>query len=175
MALSASFPIRLRRRAWLNSNRNWRLRDEKRSANSPVRLGVLETEDCVLAGQCLELKTALCEQQSGSCQSRDARFPFAPPKVERGHGTNAGQHPPGLVRVEMRRARMTTAERKADTRRKIQLGGLILKAGLAVEEPAVLLGMLRAGARVLKGPSALESRRRWKEIGDRAFELRPSP
>ena len=37
----------------------------------------------------------------------------------------------------MRRARMTTAERKADTRRKIQLGGLILKAGLAFEEPAV--------------------------------------
>jgi len=70
---------------------------------------------------------------------------------------------------------MTTAERKADTRRKIQLGGLILKAGLAVEEPAVLLGMLTAGARVLKGPSALESRRRWKEIGDRAFGLRPSP
>jgi len=32
---------------------------------------------------------------------------------------------------------MTTAERKADTRRKIQLGGLILKAGLAFEEPAV--------------------------------------
>jgi len=70
---------------------------------------------------------------------------------------------------------MTTAERKADTRRKLQLGGLILKAGLAVEEPAVLLGMLTAGARVLKGPSALESRRRWKEIGDRAFGLRPSP
>jgi hypothetical protein len=50
------------------------------------------------------------------------------PKVERRHGTNAGQHPAGLVRVEMRRARMTTAERKADTRRKIQLGGLIFKS-----------------------------------------------
>jgi hypothetical protein len=59
----------------------------------------------------------------------------------------------GLVRVEMRRARIT-AERKADARRKIQLGGLISKAGLAFEEPAVLLGMLTAGARVLKGPSA---------------------
>lgn len=69
---------------------------------------------------------------------------------------------------------MTTAERKADTRRKIQLGGLISKVGLAAEEPAVLLGMLTAGARVLKGPSALESRRRWKEIGDRAFGLGPS-
>jgi hypothetical protein len=47
-----------------------------------------------------------------------------------------------LVRVEMRKARMTTAERRADTRRKIQLGGLIVKAGLAGEEPSVLLGML---------------------------------
>jgi hypothetical protein len=56
--------------------------------------------------------------------------------------------------------RMTAAERKEDTRRKIQLGGLIIKAGLATEEPAVLLGMLTAGAGVLKGPSALESRRR---------------
>jgi hypothetical protein len=34
------------------------------------------------------------------------------------------------------------------------LGGLIVKAGLATEESAVLLGMLTAGARVLKGPSA---------------------
>jgi hypothetical protein len=42
----------------------------------------------------------------------------------------------------MRRARITTSERKAETRRKIQLGGLIIKAGLAAEEPAVLLGML---------------------------------
>jgi hypothetical protein len=42
---------------------------------------------------------------------------------------------------------MTPAERKTDTRRKIQLGGLIIKAGLASEEPAVLLGMFTAGAR----------------------------
>ena len=64
---------------------------------------------------------------------------------------------------------MSTAERKADTRRKIQLGGLIVKAGLAAEEPSVLLGMLTAGARVLRGPNAPDSRRRWKEIGNQAF------
>ena len=69
----------------------------------------------------------------------------------------------------MHRASMTPAERKTDTRRKIQLGGLIIKAGLASEEPAVLLGMLTAGARVLNTPNALESRRRWKELGNRAF------
>jgi hypothetical protein len=70
---------------------------------------------------------------------------------------------------------MTTLERKADARRKIQLGGLIIKAGLSAEAPSVLLGMLTAGATVLKGPNALESRRRWKEIGDRAFCIGPSP
>jgi hypothetical protein len=68
-------------------------------------------------------------------------------------------------------AGMNTVQRKADTRRKIQLGGLKVKAGLAAEEPAVLLGMLTAGARVLKGPGALESRRRWREKGDRVFGL----
>jgi hypothetical protein len=73
------------------------------------------------------------------------------------------------VRTDMQRACMTPADRKTDTRRKIQLGGLIIKAGLASEEPAVLLGMLTAGARVLNAPNAVESRRRWKELGDRAF------
>jgi hypothetical protein len=69
---------------------------------------------------------------------------------------------------------MNIVERKADTRRKIQLGGLIVKAGLAAEEPAVLLGMLIAGARVLRNPSAPDSRKHWREIGDRAFGLGPS-
>jgi hypothetical protein len=35
---------------------------------------------------------------------------------------------------------MATVERKAETRRKIQLGGLIIKAGLAEEELAFLHG-----------------------------------
>jgi hypothetical protein len=46
---------------------------------------------------------------------------------------------------------------------------LIVKAGLAEEEPEVLLGMLTAGARVLKAPNAVESRRRWKELGERVL------
>jgi hypothetical protein len=71
------------------------------------------------------------------------------------------------------KACMTSIERKTDTRRKIQLGGLIIKAGLASEESAVLLGMLMTGARVLNAPNAMESRRRWKELGDRAFRSNP--
>ena len=37
--------------------------------------------------------------------------------------------------------------RKADTRNKIQLGGLIVKAGLAEEPAAVLLGLLLEASR----------------------------
>ena len=57
----------------------------------------------------------------------------------------------------------------------IQLGGLIIKAGLAEEEPAVLLGMLTAGARVLNASNAAGSRRRWKELGEGAVESGPKP
>jgi hypothetical protein len=65
--------------------------------------------------------------------------------------------------------RVADSDRRLDTRRKIQLSGLVIKAGLADEEPAVILGLLTAAKRVLSGQSAAESRRRWKEIGDKAF------
>ena len=80
-----------------------------------------------------------------------------------------------LVRLEMRNARMTSLQRTAETRLTFQLGSLVVKAGLAEEEPAVLLGMLTAGARVLKARNAMESRRRWKELGDRVSGLGPPP
>jgi conjugative transfer protein TraD len=70
---------------------------------------------------------------------------------------------------------MTSLQRTAETRRTFQLGGLIVKAGLAEEEPAVLLGMLMAGARVLKATNAVESRRRWRELGARVLGLGPTP
>jgi hypothetical protein len=69
---------------------------------------------------------------------------------------------------------MTSLQRTAETRRTFQLGGLIVRAGLAEEEPAVLLGMLMAGARVLKAPNAVESRRRWKELGARVLGTAPT-
>ena len=65
--------------------------------------------------------------------------------------------------------RVADAERRRDTRRKIQLGGLVIKAGLADEESAVVLGILTAAKRVLGGQHAAESRRRWIELGDQAF------
>jgi Conjugal transfer protein TraD len=69
--------------------------------------------------------------------------------------------------IQMQRA--ADAERRRDTRRKIQLGGLVIKAGLADEEPAVILGLLAAAKRVLNGAHADDSRRRWKDLGDQAF------
>jgi hypothetical protein len=69
-----------------------------------------------------------------------------------------------------RMRRVTDAERRRDTRRKIQLGGLIIKAGLAAEEPAVILGLLTAARRALNGQQAAASRQRWKDLGNQAFD-----
>jgi hypothetical protein len=66
---------------------------------------------------------------------------------------------------------MTAIQRTAETSRTFRLGALIVKAGLAEEEPAVLLGMLTAGARVLNASTATESRRRWKELGEQVLGL----
>jgi hypothetical protein len=65
--------------------------------------------------------------------------------------------------------RVADAERRRDTRRKIQLGGLIIKAGLEGEEAAVILGLLAAAKRVLSGKHADDARQRWKDLGDQAF------
>ncbi len=69
----------------------------------------------------------------------------------------------------MQMQRAADADRRRDTRRKIQLGGLIIKAGLAEEEPAVILCLLEAARRVLSGAHAAASRQRWKDLGDQAF------
>ena len=59
--------------------------------------------------------------------------------------------------------------RKEDARRKIQLGGLVVKAGLGCEPPAVLLGLLVEAAHALSGQRGQELRQRFKAAGDRAF------
>jgi Conjugal transfer protein TraD len=79
------------------------------------------------------------------------------------------------------------AERKADTRNKIMLGGLVVKAGLAEEDSAVMLGglVVKAGlaeedsavilgilvqaAEALTGPDGELARRRFRRAGDQAF------
>lgn len=56
--------------------------------------------------------------------------------------------------------------RKKDTREKIELGGLIVKAGLRYEKRALLLGMLIDAARRLEDR---EERDRLSALGAEAF------
>jgi hypothetical protein len=64
--------------------------------------------------------------------------------------------------------KMSMAEaRKKDAREKIELGGLIVKAGLRYEKRALLLGLLIDAATRIKGNEA--ERSRLNEIGAKAF------
>ena len=58
--------------------------------------------------------------------------------------------------------------RKLDTRRKIQLGGLMIKAGLAGEPADVLLGLLLEAAERLASPEG-GARERWRKAGASEF------
>lgn len=66
----------------------------------------------------------------------------------------------------MRQASQSEA-RKKDTHEKIQLGGLIAKAGLRYEKRALLLGLLIDGASRIKADDA--ERARLLAIGERSF------
>ena len=62
---------------------------------------------------------------------------------------------------------MTSDTRKKDTREKIELGGLIVKAGLRYEKRALLLGALLEAARRIKCDEG--ERSRLTAIGVEAF------
>ena len=62
---------------------------------------------------------------------------------------------------------MTSDARKKDTREKIELGGLIVKAGLRYEKRALLLGMLIDAAKRIKGDKMEKAR--LAAIGAEAF------
>ncbi|MBY5571592.1 type IV conjugative transfer system coupling protein TraD [Rhizobium leguminosarum] len=62
---------------------------------------------------------------------------------------------------------MTSDARKKETREKIELGGLIVKAGLRYEKRALLLGALVDVARRIKGDDG--ERTRLTAIGVEAF------
>lgn len=61
----------------------------------------------------------------------------------------------------------TSDARKKDTREKIELGGLIVKAGLRYEKRALLLGLLIDAGRRIKGDESEKSR--LTAIGAEAF------
>ena len=62
---------------------------------------------------------------------------------------------------------MTSDARKKDTREKIELGGLIVKAGLRYEKRALLLGLLLDASKRIKGDEMEKSR--LTAIGAEAF------
>lgn len=62
---------------------------------------------------------------------------------------------------------ITTEARKKDAREKIELGGLIVKAGLRYEKRALLLGLLIDAADRLRGDE--NERERLLSIGAEAF------
>lgn len=66
-------------------------------------------------------------------------------------------------------AQAATQARRDDARRKIALGGLVIKAGLGDESAEVLLGALLAVARVLQGEQASDYRARYERDGRKAF------
>ncbi len=62
---------------------------------------------------------------------------------------------------------MTSDARKKDAREKIELGGLIVKAGLRYEKRALLLGLLIDAASRVRGND--KERQRLAAIGAEAF------
>lgn len=60
-------------------------------------------------------------------------------------------------------------ERKRQTREKIELGGLITKAGLQALPKAELLGLLIEAKRCLDGNDAGRIREKWQAIGHESF------
>jgi hypothetical protein len=72
-----------------------------------------------------------------------------------------------LLRQKWARKMTADAQRKADTYRKILLGGLVIKAGVGDADKAVILGaLLDAKARCDRDPA---ERERLKTLGDREF------
>lgn len=59
--------------------------------------------------------------------------------------------------------------RKADTRHKIQLGGLIVKAGMDSESNALLLGLLVSAREAINGHNGAAIREKWQTVGDKIF------
>jgi hypothetical protein len=59
--------------------------------------------------------------------------------------------------------------RKQDTREKIQLGGLIVKAGLREENKSVILGMLLDAITKMQADDSATVRENYRKLGDEAF------
>lgn len=66
-------------------------------------------------------------------------------------------------------ASLRSTQRKVETRTKIELGGLVIKAGLSDELRSVILGALLSSAEALNGANGDQLREMFKQRGDAAF------
>src|ERR1700677_2321873 len=73
-----------------------------------------------------------------------------------------------INRVRLMQNRVKTLERNSDVRRKISLGGLIIKSGLDEETASVILGLLDEAQERLLEDTSLRSY--WHMRGARLFE-----
>lgn len=72
-----------------------------------------------------------------------------------------------LARCEKSLALEKLKKRKADTRRKIELGGLIIKSGMAIYDKSILLGALEYAGKLIEQDSSYEGL--FKSIGEKMF------
>ena len=72
--------------------------------------------------------------------------------------------------MEREVSRASEQARKADTRSKIMLGGLVRKAGLGDESEDVLLGILLEAAERLGTDGGALERARWSDRGRQALK-----
>lgn len=72
-----------------------------------------------------------------------------------------------IARCENSLALEKLKKRKADTRRKIELGGLIIKSGMAIYEQSILLGALEYAGKLIEQDSSYEGI--FKLIGEKMF------
>ncbi len=73
-----------------------------------------------------------------------------------------------LHRVERARAQESLKARRLDTRQKIELGGLIVKAGMREQDKAALYGGLVELADKLNDPAEFS---RLRQLGEKLFRL----
>jgi hypothetical protein len=74
-----------------------------------------------------------------------------------------------LARTDRDLGRLRMNARREDARRKIQLGGLVIKSGMADYPASVILGALTLAAGALKGPNADAAKARFEAAGDEVF------
>jgi len=60
--------------------------------------------------------------------------------------------------------------RREDAHRKIQLGGLVIKSGMADYPPSVILGALALAENALKGANRAAALARFEAAGDALFK-----